>query len=425
MEIQTRRFDLVGETVESARLENGLKVVVVPKKGFSGYAACFGTWYGALMRRFELGGVLHTTPAGVAHYLEHKMFDMPDGENALQRMTADGADPNAFTDYDETVYHFRCTENFYDNLRELLRFVSTPHFTAQTVEKERGIIAQEIRMYDDDPDDAVYQQLLRLLYRSHALRDDIAGTVESIAEITPEILYDCHGAFYVPGNMCLCAVGDVEIERVCALADELLGREERPMPRALLDEEQSAPEKLYAERIMSVSQPLFTMGAAFVPAEGTEALRERITSRLALRLLCGRSTPLYARLYGKGLINRSFSASAGFNGNTAVLSFGGESRDPSAVYEALLTEIERVAAEGFDPADFERARRATIGAQLRGYEDLFGLCVGSFNAAREDRYVFDAAELIREIRAEDCRALLSRVLVRDRTALSVVKAKQT
>ena len=392
MEIRTKRFDNVGETLQTAVLDNGLHVCVVPKKGFSSFFACFGTYYGSVQRSFDLAGVRHDTPAGVAHYLEHKMFDMPDGDNALQSMTATGADPNAFTAYDETVYYFHCTEHFEENLRTLLRFVTTPYFTAETVEKEQGIIAQEIRMYDDEPDNAVYVELMKLLYKTHPVRDDIAGTVESIAEIDADTLYACHRAFYTPGNMCLCVAGDVD----------------------------AAAEKLYTERVMSVSAPQFLLGAAYRPTEG-DVLRERIVARLAMRLLCGTSSPFYTRLYGEGVLNRNFSYGTDFPANTAQLTVGGESPDPQRVYEELLREVERIASEGFDQGAFERAKRASLGARLRGFEDFDSVCLTCFDAQKLGYCIFDAPEVLASVTAEECRDFLARTLRRERTALSVVR----
>ena len=420
MEILTKRFDAVGEVLQSAVLPNGLKVLVVPKKGFSSYFACFGTYYGSVMRSFELAGVRHDTPAGVAHYLEHKMFDMPDGDNALQSMTAAGADPNAFTSYDETVYYFRCTERFEENLRTLLRFVSTPYFTAETVAKEQGIIGQEIRMYDDEPDNAVYVELMKLLYPTHAVRDDIAGTVESIAEIDADTLYACHRAFYTPGNMCLCVEGDVDCARICAIAEEVLGSERGEVPCPLVPEEDATPEKLYTERVMSVSAPQFALGAAFLP-DREDPLRERIVARLAMRLLCGTSSPFYARLYREGLLNRSFTYGCDFPANTAQLTVSGESRDPRKVCDELLGEVERIAREGFESDRFERARRASLGSRLRGFEDFDSVCLSGFETAKFGRSPFEAPAVLASVTAEECRAFLTRVLTRERTVLSVLR----
>ena len=335
-------------------------------------------------------------------------------------MTAAGADPNAFTSFDETVYHFRCTERFEENLRTLLRFVSTPYFTPETVAKEQGIIGQEIRMYDDVPDYAVYFELMKLLFQSHPVRDDIAGTVESIAEIDAETLYACHRAFYAPGNMCLCVEGDVEAEEICRIAEEILGSEKGEVPQPLIPVEDDAPEKLFTERRMSVSAPQFLLGAAFAPTT-EDVLRERIVARLSLRLLCGTSSPFYARLYRDGLLNRSFGAECEFPANAAVLTAGGESRDPQRVYDELLKEVERIGAEGFDAAYFERAKRASLGARLRGFEDFGSVCLSCFEAVRGGYCAFDAPAVLASVTAEECRAFLTRVLRRERTALSVIR----
>ena len=215
-------YPATGDTLYSGTAVNGLRVRVVPKKGFSGFYAVFGTDYGGTYRRFRLNGKEYDTPAGVAHYLEHKMFDLPDGDSALNLLSQNGADPNAFTSSDVTCYYFHCTHRFEENLRMLLHFVSTPYFTAETVQKEQGIIGQEIHMGEDNPGTANYYQLLNLLYRNHPIREKVIGTVESIAEITADTLYECHAAFYTPGNMVLCVAGDVDPDRILSIAEEEL-----------------------------------------------------------------------------------------------------------------------------------------------------------------------------------------------------------
>ena len=202
--MESRDYPNIGEKLYSTVLENGLRLNVVPKAGFSTRYAVFADNYGGAHRRFQLEGQTIDTPAGVAHFLEHKMFDLPNGDNALNILSANGADPNAFTSSGVTCYYFQCTEGFEENLRMLLHFVSTPYFTAETVEKEQGIIAQEIMMGEDSPDSAVYYNLMEMLYAHHPVRDKVAGTVESISQITHETLYACHKAFYAPSNMALC-----------------------------------------------------------------------------------------------------------------------------------------------------------------------------------------------------------------------------
>jgi hypothetical protein len=230
--METKRFENIGETLYSAALPNGLRLRVIPKSGYSTSFAAFATNYGGAYRRFRAGGDFIDTPAGVAHFLEHKMFDMPDGDGALSLLSANGADPNAFTSSGMTCYYFESTRSFYENLEMLLKFVSTPYFTAESVEKEQGIIGQEIVMTEDSPDFAVYMNLLKLLYASHPIRDAVAGTVESIAEITPEVLYSCHKVFYNPSNMTLCVAGDVDAEKILETAAAILPADPGPVPQA-------------------------------------------------------------------------------------------------------------------------------------------------------------------------------------------------
>ena len=218
------------ERAVTATLSNGLPVCVVPKPGFAKKCAYFVTNYGSIDTKFTWMGREYDTPAGVAHYLEHKMFEMPD-RDVMQEFSALGANPNAFTSYAMTAYYFTCTEQFEACLELLLTFVSTPYFTAESVERERGIIGQEIRMYEDSADSRVYEDLFAAMYRHHPVRVPIAGTVESIQAITPEILQSCYDAFYHPANMMLCVVGDVDPEQVISMAERILPRERRPLPQ--------------------------------------------------------------------------------------------------------------------------------------------------------------------------------------------------
>ena len=206
-------YERIGEAVCRERLTNGLEVCVVPKPGYAKKYAFFSTRYGGMDTRFCLDGQWLNTPAGIAHYLEHKMFDTREG-NALQELAKNGAEPNAFTANAMTAYYFDSTEHFEENLRILLSFVSIPYFTDESVAKEQGIIGQEIRMIEDNPDWQIYTRMLRAMYHRHAARTSIAGTVESIAEITADTLYDCHKAFYTPANMILTVVGDVDPEEI-------------------------------------------------------------------------------------------------------------------------------------------------------------------------------------------------------------------
>ena len=274
-------FSRVGEKMYHQVLENGLNVFVFPKPEFQKGYAFFATNYGGMDMRFCLDGEWHQTPAGVAHYLEHKMFDTREG-NALQELAANGASPNAFTSSAITGYYFESTEKFEENLRILLSFVSIPWFTQESVDKEQGIIGQEIRMVEDDPDNQVFFSLMECLYDHHPIQVSIAGTQESISHITADTLYACHKAFYCPGNMVLTAAGDVDPERICAIAREILPKDPGgSIRRDYGGEEPENAARPLKELRMEVSTPIFQLGfkADNVP-DGPERLRQRFAVEL-------------------------------------------------------------------------------------------------------------------------------------------------
>ncbi len=424
MTMLKKDYPATGDTLYIGTASNGLRIRVLPKKGFSGFYAVFATDYGGTYRRFRLDGRVHDTPAGVAHYLEHKMFDLPDGDNALTLLTRNGADPNAFTSSDVTCYYFHCTRLFEENLRMLLHFVSTPYFTAETVQKEQGIIGQEIHMGEDNPGNANYYQLLKMLYRHHPIREKVIGTVESIAEITAETLYACHAAFYTPKNMVLCVAGDVDPERIQTIAEEELPQEEKPVPEVLFGEaEDLLPAEQRRVLNMPVASPQFLIGAKLQPAEkGSALFRQQLTASLSMRLLAGPSSPFYNRLYSSGLLNRSFDADTDFSTGVGTVILGGESRDPEAVLKALEEEVARIGREGLDGVLFERARRAGIGSALRSMEDFDDVCVSLALDEFDGFCYLDYPAVMASIEKRDCEAFLAEALQPERLALSVVKA---
>ena len=347
--MKTKGYDLIGEQVYTEKLENGLTVFVVLKKGYNKKYAFFATDYGGADRRFKYASRWIDTPMGVAHFLEHKMFDTQDG-NALTNLSANGASPNAFTSSDMTAYYFESTEKFTENLEILLDFVSVPWFTPESVQKEQGIIGQEIRMTEDDPEHAVYYGLMKLLYAHNPIRDSIAGTVDSIADITADTLYSCHNVFYNPSNMALVVTGDVDPEEVVATARKILPRQPGEIPaRDYGPAEGLKPVSFSSETDMAVSSPIFTMGAKAAPFKnGPDVLKQELTGALALEILTGRSSPFYRRLYDAGLINSGFSAAYEYTAGVAYAMAGGESSDPQAVFEQFKQELAQVAENGPD-----------------------------------------------------------------------------
>ena len=417
-------YPSIGETLYSGELPNGLRICVLPKPGFSTFYAVFGTNYGGAMRKFEVDGTVAETPAGVAHFLEHKMFDMPSGENALSVFSENGASPNAFTSSSYTCYYFKCTDGFEENLRLLLQFVSTPYFTPETVAKEQGIIGQEILMGEDSPGSEGYYNLLSLLYKNHPIRDKIAGTVESIAQITDKTLYDCHKVFYAPSNMVLCVEGDVDPEEVFRIASEELTKEKRSIPHADFGEpEEDLPSSPKIDVMMPVSEPMFLVGCKnrMMSAEkGPEDLRERMISSIALRLLAGQSSPFFSRLYSQGIITNSIDAECDYAAETSTVLLGAEGPDPDLFLRELNSEVTNIAQNGFEPGFFERTLKAAIGGQLKGYEDFDETCVNMCLGFLDGYNCLDAYELLKNITKEECEHWITANLIPERMAMSVI-----
>ena len=419
-------FPRVGEQMYHQVLDNGLHIFVVPKPGFQKSYAFFATNYGGMDMKFKLDGQDMDTPAGVAHYLEHKMFDTKEG-NALQELAANGASPNAFTSNAITGYYFESTEKFEENLRILLSFVSIPYFTKESVDKEQGIIGQEIGMIEDDPDWVVFMDLMQALYEKHPVRVSVAGSAESISHITAETLYACHKAFYDPSNMVLCVAGDVDPEKICQAAREILP--ERPgAPVARGDYGAQEPAEVcqpMIQREMEVSVPLFQLGFKGEAApEGEGALRQQLLGELACEALLGNSGPLYARLYREGLVNRNFSYGYECYPGCAFLCAGGESKDPEGVRAAVAAEAERIAREGIDPELWERLKKSSYGNRVRALNSFEHICISQAQSFFQGCDFLRFPEVYDSLTREDAQAMIARWVTPERTALSVVRPRE-
>ena len=419
-------YPALGETVYEETLPNGLKVIVARKPGFQRSYAMFAARYGGADRRFRHRGEWIDTPAGVAHFLEHKMFDMPDGTNVLGLFSARGAAPNAFTGAGMTAYHFTCTQGFEDNLRTLLTYVSTPYYTDESVAKEQGIIGQEIRMYENNPASACFYGMMGALYAHHPVRETVAGTVESIAEITPEILYSCHRVFYHPSNMALCCVGDVDPRFVADTAAELLSGEPGDVPeRDYGPAEDLLPARERTEKATAVAAPLFYIGAKLPPEkDGRAGLRQQLVAELALEYLAGQSSGLYTELYAKGLLNRDFGTGVDTAAGTATAILAGESPDPEAVMAALTERVDRIARKGVDAGAFERCRRARYGAELSGLDQFGGYARSLVQGAFEGWRPAELFDLLTELTGEEAADFLCETITPRRLAMSVVRPGQ-
>lgn len=419
-------YERIGESVCREKLANGLQIYVVPKPEHARKYAFFATRYGGMDTRFSLNGQWLDTPAGIAHYLEHKMFDTKEG-NALQRLAQNGAEPNAFTSNAMTGYYFDSTEKFEENLEILLSFVSIPYFTDESVAKEQGIIGQEIRMIEDNPDWQLYTRMMKALYRSHAARESIAGTVESISHITAKTLYDCHRAFYTPSNMVLTVVGNVDPIHVVDLARRILPPEGGPVIPRDYGQEPAAVAEKETKMAMEVAMPQFLTGFKCDPApEGEDYMRLAAIGDMACDILLGDSSPLYQRLYEQGLINTSFGGAFEMMPGVAYLYAGGDSKESRTVAAEILKEARRLSTEGIDEDFYQRVRKAAFGENLRGLNSFENIAVtlteGYFHGYDPLRFpqVFDTigkgdieAFLARNITEE--RAVLSEIVPRDDT----------
>lgn len=417
-------YEPIKETVWSETLPNGLKIYIFTKEGYSKNFAFFATNYGGMDTRFYYDRAWRDTPMGVAHFLEHKMFDTKDG-NALQILSANGASPNAFTGAALTGYYFEGTGGFAENLKTLLAFVSEPYFTKESVDKEQGIIGQEIQMIEDNPNWQVYMRLMAALYRDYPVRNSVAGSIDSIAQITDETLYQCHAAFYQPSNMVLCVAGDVNPKQVLDAAKEIFPQKgKEPIARDYGKPERPQVNEQDTTLAMEVSTPIFQLGFKLMPAEdGRERLRQKLLGELTCETWMGTSSPLYARLYEEGLINQSFFCGYEAYPGAAFLIAGGESRDPAALREAILKEAERLASDGVEEELFKRLKKAAYGNQVRALNSFEYLCVEQARAyfAEEDLWIFP--QIYDTIQKEDVEKALRNWIDNDRTALSVVTPK--
>lgn len=425
MIMQPREYPGVGDTLWSGRLPNGLAIRVVPRPGFQKKQAFMAVNYGGAMRNFTLDGRRVETPAGVAHFLEHKMFDLPEG-NALNILSARGAEANAYTGGDMTAYYFECDEGFGENLELLIKFVTTPYFTEESVAKEQGIIGQEIRMTEDDPSFVLYTATMGALFDHHPVRESVAGTVESIASITPQTLYDCHRAFYVPANMALCVVGDVDPEYVAETAARMTAPERLSAAAPDYGEREGLePITRRAERGMDVSDPMFIAAAKLSTdlGRGDEALRLATVGSLAARCLLGAGSGFYTSLYAEGMLRGDFFRDVSPLAGTLLFECGGTTSQPEQVFDRLCAALSEAAEKGIDPDALERARRADYGVSLRSLNDPGSVCAALARSCFGGYGFYEGFDVLGAVTAEDANAFVREYLRPERLVLSLILPK--
>ena len=361
-----------------------------------------------------------TVPNGIAHYLEHKLFENEDCD-VFKLYAKTGASANAYTSFDKTAYLFSCTDNVYESLEILLSFVQNPYFTEETVQKEQGIIGQEIRMYDDNAGWRVFFNMLGGLYHNHPVKIDIAGTVESIAEINADLLYKCYYTFYNLNNMVLSIAGNVDEDKVLEMCDRLLKQGGNPELVTAFEEE---PEIVYQKEVvqkLEIAMPMFHVGFKAKPEKGIEAVRAEIETNFVLSLLADESSSFYKKLYDDGVINSSFSSEVFMGDGYFCSIFAGESRNPRLVRDEIIEEINRCKKEGLDEERFNIIKKSYYGALIRDLNDAEAIATIMLNAGMEKLSAFDVIESVAAVTFDDVQKRLDKQFNTDNVTLSIIE----
>lgn len=418
-EINSKR---TGDKYYRINHNSGLTIYLYPKADYNSKYAIFGTKYGSVNNAFSLdGGKVNVVPDGIAHYLEHKLFESEDGD-AFARYAKTGANANAYTSFDKTCYLFSCTENFDESFEILLDFVQSPYFTEETVAKEQGIIGQEIRMYDDSPEWRVMFNLLEKMYHNHPVKIDIAGTVDSIAKITPQYLYDCYNTFYNLNNMVLCIAGDLTPEDILKTADKMLKPCQKHTIENFFKDEPYEVVDNYVQQEFPVSVPLFNLG--FKDKAHKVSQKELAEIEILMAVIASPASELYKKLDDAKLINQSFSDEyfSGPGYNSVILS--GESRSPKEAAEMIKQYIIELKNKGINKEDFEIAKKEVYGDAVSSLNSVDNICNTTADFHFNDIDIFGLIDDIAVCTLEDVENRLKEMLDVNNSTLSVIIPKE-
>lgn len=408
------------------KLKNGLKVIIVPKKETNKKYVIWGTNFGSNDNRFIYPKTNEevVVPDGVAHFLEHKMFEQPDGTNSLDTLMALGLDANAYTTNDHTAYLFECSddESFYKGLDEFMDYVQSPYYTDQNVEKEKGIIGQEIMMYDDDPGFQLYLDTLKCLYEKFPMRIDIAGSIESISKIDPDILYKCYNTFYNPGNMVLVVCGNFEPSDILEeIKKRLKDVEDIGNITRIFDEEPDKIYQKYMEKTMSVSMPIFMIGLKDKIVAPDERVKRHMAIEVILGLLIGKSSNLFKNLYENQIIFGEPDYEYEFSKNYAHVLISGQSNNPQLIKDLLKNEIRNLKNNGINSEDFERIKRKIYGEFVTEFNDVGSISRMFLADTIKEINSFDYVDKYDEVTEDYVVDVLNEIFNDDNIVLSVIK----
>lgn len=416
----------IKEKLYIEKLENGLSIMIIPKHNTTKKYVMWSTHYGSIDNKFIIPGEEKETsvPDGVAHFLEHKMFEQESGKNSLDTLTELGVNANAYTTTNHTSYLFECTDNFYPALDELMDYLQHPYFTDENVEKEKGIIAQEINMYNDYPEWEVYMNAMRAMYYVHPVNIDIAGTVESINKIDKEVLYTCYNTFYHPSNMVMCFAGDFKPENLIEeVKKRLLPKEKKGEIKRIFEKEPENIVKKEETKKMEVSTPLFAIGIKENIKENLkeeELIKKHIAVEIILNLAIGKSSKTYKNLYEKGLLMNEPGLEYEFDSNYAFVLISGKSKEPKEILNSILEEIKELKQNGINEADFERIKKMLYGNQVKEFGDVQDICrmfVGDYFKGINS---FNYIENYQQITVEYTMQILEEIFKEENTVISII-----
>ena len=421
MKIQEIKSDRAGDSYYKINHPTGLTVYVYPKEGYKSAYAIIGTKYGSINTCFSCdGGEKITVPDGIAHYLEHKLFESEEGD-VFAKFAQTGANANAYTSFEKTCYLFSCTSKFDESFEMLLDFVQDPYFTAQTVAKEQGIIGQEIKMYDDSPDLRVMFNMLGGMYQNHPVKIDIAGTVETIAQITAEKLYQVYNVFYNLRNMALCVAGNVTPEQVLKICDKMLKNNEKHEIKNYFEDEPYEIAEPYVEQNFPVSMPMFNLGFKEKP-DSVLTEKQLAETNILLSMLASPASSLYRSLMDANLINSTFSYELFDGPGYCSVIFGGESRAPKQAAEMIKQFISKYKANGLNKEDFDIARKSVYGDVISSLNSVSSIANAILDYHFNDNEMFKYINAVENASFEDVNAKLQKMLDVNNCTLSVVKS---
>ncbi len=411
-----------GDSCVYVKHPSGLDIYICEMKGFSSVEALFGTKYGSINTMFKMSADKEytTVPEGIAHFLEHKLFENEDCD-VFELYAKTGANGNAFTSFDKTAYLFSCSKNYQASLKILLDFVQAPYFTQASVDKEQGIIGQEIQMTNDNPGWRVFFNMLRCMYHNHPVKIDIAGTVESIAQIDADLLYKCYNTFYNLNNMVLSIAGNISVDEVLSICDECLKPcEDKGLETVFPDEPTEIVQSEIYEK-QPVGASIFHLGYKCVPCLGRERLIKSTRASLASSIITDPSLGMYQKLLKDGVINSTFGGEVFMGDGYFTVIFSGESDSPEKVREALVKETERILAEGIDEKVFQRIKKSTYGVLVRELNNVEAVAHLMMNSHMDGVGIYDAIDVLSEVSADDVIDFIRTELISDRLVMSVIE----